>query len=242
MSPERFQFSSVQSLSCVRLLTLCDPMNHSTPDLPVHHQLPKFTQTHVHRVGDVIQPSHPLSSPFPPECFTPSLKADPSQALPARFCFLFPVPTSRGVTACLPPSPSDSASCPASKGLSILSPDCRSYPPFSTSSNSLLPQILQPLGREGAENTPHGASLPLPRHPSQSQSWWPSQCVRPKWHCSGLWSSLPYFSSGFFSFLSLDSTLPNHLTSRFGCFPDSYSTKGSSFLLWCFSRGHRGLL
>ena len=47
-------------------LTLCDPMNHSTPGLPVHHQLPEFTQTHVHRVGDAIQPSHPLSSPSPP--------------------------------------------------------------------------------------------------------------------------------------------------------------------------------
>ena len=42
--------------------TLCDPMNRSTPDLPVHHQLPEFTQTHVHRVSDAIQPSHPLSS------------------------------------------------------------------------------------------------------------------------------------------------------------------------------------
>ena len=47
-------------------LTLCDPMNCSTPGLPVHHQLPEFTQTHVHRVGDAIQPSHPLSSPSPP--------------------------------------------------------------------------------------------------------------------------------------------------------------------------------
>ena len=46
--------------------TLCDPMNCSTPGLPVHHQLPEFTQTHVHRVGDAIQPSHPLSSPSPP--------------------------------------------------------------------------------------------------------------------------------------------------------------------------------
>ena len=56
------QFSSVAQLC----LTLCDPMNRSTPGLPVHHQLPKFTQTHVHRVGDAIQPSHPLSSPSPP--------------------------------------------------------------------------------------------------------------------------------------------------------------------------------
>ena len=56
------QFSSVAQL-CP---TLCDPMNRSTPGLPVHHQLPEFTQTHVHRVGDAIQPSHPLSSLFPP--------------------------------------------------------------------------------------------------------------------------------------------------------------------------------
>ena len=56
------QFSSVAEL-CP---TLCDPMNHSTPGLPVHHQLPEFTQTHVHWVGDTIQPSHPLSSPSPP--------------------------------------------------------------------------------------------------------------------------------------------------------------------------------
>ena len=45
--------------------TLCDPMNPSTPGLPVHHQLPEFTQTHVHRVSDAMQPSHPLSSPSP---------------------------------------------------------------------------------------------------------------------------------------------------------------------------------
>ena len=42
------------------------PMNHSTPGLPVHHQLPEFTQTHVHQVSDALQPSHPLSSPSPP--------------------------------------------------------------------------------------------------------------------------------------------------------------------------------
>ena len=46
--------------------TLCNPMNRSTPGLPAHHQLPEFTQTHVHRVSDAIQPSHPLSSPSPP--------------------------------------------------------------------------------------------------------------------------------------------------------------------------------
>ena len=56
------QFSSFQSLNRV---WLCDPMNHTTPGLPVHHQLPGFTQTHVHRVSDAIQPSHPLSSPSP---------------------------------------------------------------------------------------------------------------------------------------------------------------------------------
>ena len=56
------QFSSVAQ-SCP---TLCDPMSRSTPGLPVHHELPEFTQTHVHRVRDAIQPSHPLSSPFPP--------------------------------------------------------------------------------------------------------------------------------------------------------------------------------
>ena len=47
-------------------LTLCDPMNRSMTGLPVHHQLPEFTETHVHRVSDAIQPSHPLSSPSPP--------------------------------------------------------------------------------------------------------------------------------------------------------------------------------
>ena len=46
--------------------TPCDPMNRSTPGLPVHHQLPESTQTHVHGVGDAIQPPHPLSSPSPP--------------------------------------------------------------------------------------------------------------------------------------------------------------------------------
>ena len=46
--------------------TLCDPMNRGMPGLPIHHQLPEFTQTHVHRVGDASQPSHPLSSPCPP--------------------------------------------------------------------------------------------------------------------------------------------------------------------------------
>ena len=58
----RVQFSSVAQ-SCP---TLCNPMNRSTPGLPVHHYLPEFTQTHVHQVSDAIQTSHPLSSPSPP--------------------------------------------------------------------------------------------------------------------------------------------------------------------------------
>ena len=62
ISPRSVQFSSV-SQSCP---TLCDPMNCSTPGLPVHHRLPEYTKTHVHWVGDAIQPSHPLPSPSPP--------------------------------------------------------------------------------------------------------------------------------------------------------------------------------
>ena len=60
--------SSGQSVSSVAQScpTLCDPMNRSTPGLPVHHKLPEFTQTHAHRVGDALQPSHSLSSPSPP--------------------------------------------------------------------------------------------------------------------------------------------------------------------------------
>ena len=58
---QEFYLKSVQLC-----LTLCDPMDCSTPGLPVHHQLPEFTQTHVDWIGDVIQPSHPLSPPSPP--------------------------------------------------------------------------------------------------------------------------------------------------------------------------------
>ena len=61
------QFSSVQFSSVAQSCpTLCDPINCRTPGLPVQHQLLEFTQTHVHRVGDDIQPSHPLSSHSPP--------------------------------------------------------------------------------------------------------------------------------------------------------------------------------
>ena len=65
-----FQFSSVAQ-SCP---TLCDPMNRSMPGLPVHHQLPEFTQTHVHWISDAIQPSPPLSSPSPPAPIPPSIR------------------------------------------------------------------------------------------------------------------------------------------------------------------------
>ena len=61
------KFSSVQFSSVAQsCLTLCNPMNRKTPGLPVHHQIPEFTQTRVHQLGDAIQPSHPLSSPSPP--------------------------------------------------------------------------------------------------------------------------------------------------------------------------------
>ena len=61
------QFSSVQFSSVTQsCLTLCNPMDYSTPGFPIHHQLPEPIQTHVHCVSDAIQPSHPLSSPSPP--------------------------------------------------------------------------------------------------------------------------------------------------------------------------------
>ena len=68
MTPPIFQSSdSVQFTSVAQsCLTLCNPMKRSMPGLPVDHQLPEFTQTLVHQVGDAIQPSHPLSSPSPP--------------------------------------------------------------------------------------------------------------------------------------------------------------------------------
>ena len=67
--------SSVQFSSAAQLCpTLCNPMNRSTPGLPVHHQLPEFIQIHIHRVSDAIQPSHPLSSPSPPAPNPPSIR------------------------------------------------------------------------------------------------------------------------------------------------------------------------
>ena len=70
------QFSSVAQ-SCP---TLCDPMNRSTPGLPVHHQLPEFTQTHVHRVSYAIQPSHPLLSPSPLAPISPSIRVPSNES------------------------------------------------------------------------------------------------------------------------------------------------------------------
>ena len=65
---------SVSQFSAQSCPTLCDPMNRSTPGFPVHHQLLEFTQTHVPRVRDAIQPSHPLSSPSPPAPNPPSIR------------------------------------------------------------------------------------------------------------------------------------------------------------------------
>ena len=76
------QFSSVQSC-----LILRDPMDHSIPGLPVHHQLPEFTQTHPHWVHDAIQPSHPLSSPIPPAL---NLSQHQSLSNKSTFCIRWP--------------------------------------------------------------------------------------------------------------------------------------------------------
>ena len=70
MQIKKYSVSSVPQ-SCQ---TLCNPVNCSTPGLPVHHQHPEFTQTHVHRISDAIQPSHPLSSPSPPAPIPPSIR------------------------------------------------------------------------------------------------------------------------------------------------------------------------
>ena len=70
------QFSSVAE----SWPTLSDPMNHSMSGLPVHHQLPEFTQTQVHQVGDVIQPSHPLLSPSPPAPIPTSIRVFSSES------------------------------------------------------------------------------------------------------------------------------------------------------------------
>ena len=77
------QFSSVTQSS----LTLCNPMDCSTPGLPVHHQLLEFTQTHIHQVGDAIQPSYPLSSPFLLPSIFPSIRVISNESI---FCIRWP--------------------------------------------------------------------------------------------------------------------------------------------------------
>ena len=69
-----YRLTSLVSSVAQLLLTLCHTVNHSTPGLPVHHKLLEFTQTHAHRVSDAIQPSLPLSSPFPPAPNPPSIR------------------------------------------------------------------------------------------------------------------------------------------------------------------------
>ena len=92
------QFSSVAQ-SCP---TLRDPMNCSTPGLPVHHQLTEFTQTHVHRVSDAIKPSHPLSSPSPPAPNPSSIRVFSNESTlhmrwPKYWSFSFPIIPSKEI-------------------------------------------------------------------------------------------------------------------------------------------------
>ena len=92
------KFSSVAQL-CP---TLCDPMNHSTPGLPVHHQLLEFTQTHVHWVSDAIQPSHPLSSllllpPIPPSIRVFSNESTLRMRWPKYWSFSFSISLSKEI-------------------------------------------------------------------------------------------------------------------------------------------------
>ena len=82
--------------------TLCDPMNCSMPDLPVHHQLPEFTQTHVHRVSNAIQPSHPLSSllllpPIPPSIRVFSNESTLRMRRPKYWSFSFSIIPSKEI-------------------------------------------------------------------------------------------------------------------------------------------------
>ena len=83
-------------------LIVCDPMNHSTPGLPVHHQLPEFTQAHVHRVGDAIQPSHPLLSlllltPIPPSIRAFSNESTLHMRWPKYWSFSFSISPSKEI-------------------------------------------------------------------------------------------------------------------------------------------------
>ena len=98
-----YKSSSVQFSSFVQsCLTLCDPMNHSTPGLPVHHHLPEFTQIHIHRVCDAIQPSHPGSSllllpPIPPSIRLFSNESTPRMRWPKYWSFSFSIIPSKGI-------------------------------------------------------------------------------------------------------------------------------------------------
>ena len=95
LSPVFYQFSSVTQ-SC---LTLCDPMNRSTPGLPVHHQLPEFTQTHVHRVSDAIQLCRPLLllPPIPPSIRVFSSESTLHMRWPKYWSFSFTIIPSKEI-------------------------------------------------------------------------------------------------------------------------------------------------
>ncbi|XDC74727.1 hypothetical protein R6Z07F_005900 [Ovis aries] len=95
MIHDSVQFSSVAQ-SCP---TLCDPMYRSTPGLPVHHQLPEFTQTHVHRVSDAIQPSHPLSPPIPPSIRVFSNESTLRMRWPKYWSFSFSIIPSKEIAS-----------------------------------------------------------------------------------------------------------------------------------------------
>ena len=102
------QFSSVQFSSVAQSCpTLCDPMNRSTPGLPVHHHLPEFTQTYVHQVGDAIQPSHPLSSPSPHAPNPPSIRVFSNESTlrmrwPKYWSFSFSIIPSKEIPGLIP--------------------------------------------------------------------------------------------------------------------------------------------
>ena len=98
-----YLFSSVQFSSVAQSCpTLCNPMNRSTPGLPVHHQLPEFTQTHVRQVSDAIQPSHPLSSSSPPAPDPPSIRVFSNESAlrrrwPKYWSFSFSISASKEI-------------------------------------------------------------------------------------------------------------------------------------------------